>query len=178
MIKPFSSAYGGQLLNTRRGRSRPRPLAVRATMHLVLRSSRAKGDLSFRRAKHKHKISEIVARFSKRHGVLVRQFANVGNHLHFHVQLRTREAYRPFIRGMTAAIAMAVTGVSRWSRPGELRRKGFWDLRPFTRILHSRHKRLTLQNYIEINQLEGMGYSRGLARERIQWWNWRRRRLV
>jgi hypothetical protein len=40
-------AYGGKLLQTRRGRAHGRPLSTKHSMHLVLRSSLAKGTLSF-----------------------------------------------------------------------------------------------------------------------------------
>ncbi len=55
---------------------------------------------------------------------------------------------------------MAITGASRWSplkkKPGDR----FWDYRPFTRVVIGFKAFLTLQNYIEINQLEGFGHDR------------------
>lgn len=74
-------------------------------MHLVLRSTKASGPLSFR--KHIAKIEKIVEKFSHKYHVKVLSSANVGNHLHIHIQLLYREGYRPFIRAITAAIAMA-----------------------------------------------------------------------
>jgi REP element-mobilizing transposase RayT len=129
-------------------------------MHLVLRSTRARGEWSFRRAENDRKVRALVARFSRRYGVRVLSLANVGNHLHFHVQLTHRPLYRPFIRALTGAIAMAVTGASRWKPHGGR----FWDARPFTRIVQGLRARLRLRDYIEINQLEGMGATRMEAR--------------
>lgn len=57
-------------------------------MHLVFRSSKAKGDWSFRWPRHSARIKAVTAKFSKKHGVRV------------------------------LSAAMAVTGKHRWSRAG------------------------------------------------------------
>ena len=129
-------------------------------MHLVLRSTRARGEWSFRRPKNERRIRQLADRFARRYGVRVLSLANVGNHLHFHVKLSNRHLYRPFIRALTGAIAMAVTGASRW-KPLEGK---FWDYRPFTRIIQSFRGFLNLRDYIRINQLEGAGVERIEAR--------------
>jgi REP element-mobilizing transposase RayT len=114
-FKNSNSEYGGELLKTRKGRSSPRPLATRSTMHLVLRSTRARGKWSMKHARNEEKIRQIAAEFCQRYGIRLLSLANVGNHLHFHIQLAHRATYAPFIRGLTGAIAMAVTGRNRWS---------------------------------------------------------------
>lgn len=131
-------------------------------MHLVLRSTRAKGGLSFKTAKNSKAISGIVGKFGKKYGVQIVSLANVGNHLHFQIKLGNRFAYKPFIRAITAAIAMAVSGVSRWNKGNGDK---FWDRRPFTRIVDGGLRAiLTLRDYIRLNQLEGFGYKRDTAR--------------
>src|SRR5262245_10695193 len=112
--KRESHAYGGDRLKTRKGRSGARPLSTRHTMHLVLRSSRAKGAWSFKKPVNGRRIEEVVGRFSRKYGVRILSLANVGNHLHFQIKLANRQTYRPFIRAITAAIAMSITGSSRW----------------------------------------------------------------
>jgi hypothetical protein len=174
LLKTEASCYGGSLLTTRKGRSRPRPLAVRSSMHLVMRSSRAVGSLSFRLPKNSKCIDQILGKFSKKYSVKILSTGNAGNHLHFHIQLLYRDSYRPFIRAISSAIALAVTGVSRWNRAGDLRKMKFWDRRPFTRILSGFRDRLALKDYIEINQLEGFGNSRGDARDIIAEWKGQR----
>jgi REP element-mobilizing transposase RayT len=159
-FKKYQSAYGGELLKKRKARSRGRPLAVKDTMHMVLRSTKAKGDWSFKRPNNAAKIKSIVEKFSVKYGVQIISLANVGNHLHFHVKLGSRYTYKQFIRAVTSAIAMAITGMSRWKK---LDIK-FWDYRPFTRIVQSFRALLTLKDYIEINKLEGLGASRDEAR--------------
>jgi hypothetical protein len=158
LLKRQDSDYGGELFKTRAGRSRPRPLSTTESIHLVLRSDRAKKEWSFTR--HRKKIDEITGRFAKKYGVRVYSYANVGNHLHFHLRLSNRHLYRPFIRALTAAIAMAVTGCCRW-RPLE---GHFWDYRPFTRVIRGLRAWLTVKDYVRMNQLEGCGFNRAEAR--------------
>jgi REP element-mobilizing transposase RayT len=160
MIPASPREFGGVLLKTRKGRSTPRPLAVRQSMHLVLRSTRAKGEWSMRRGRNPKIIQNLISRFSKRYLVQVLSSANVGNHLHLHIQLTLRQNYYPWIRALTATIAMAVTGASRW-RP--LKGK-FWDNRPYSKVVSHFKQRLRLQDYVATNQLEGLGHSRAIAR--------------
>jgi len=163
LLKSENSAYGGDLLRTREGRSRPRPFDTRNSIHLVLRSSKAKGDWSFRRPENQQRIKELVQRFSKKYGVRVLSLANVGNHLHFHIRLSNRYLYKPFIKALTGSIAMAITGASRWKPLKQEAKDRFWDYRPFTRVVQSFRAFLNLRDYIWINQLEGRGISRSEA---------------
>lgn len=160
LFKKTSKAYGGELLKTRKGRAQGRPISTRNSMHLVLRSSKAKDEWSFCKPRHKKKIQEIVTRFSRKYGIKILSLANVGNHLHLHIKVTHRYGYKPFIRAITAAIAMAVTGASRWKPLKKSIKDRFWDYRPFTRVLQSFREYLNLQDYIEINQFEGLGHDR------------------
>jgi REP element-mobilizing transposase RayT len=164
-FEKVSPAYGGDLLNTRKGRTHGRPISTRNSMHFVLRSSQAKGAWSFTR--HRNKINRILEDFAVRHGVTLKSFANVGNHLHLHVQLTNRHSYKAFIRAITAAIMMAVTGASRWKKVA-LPQK-FWDRRPFSRIILGFQAALRLKDYVRINQFEGWGLSRTRAKFWLTW---------
>jgi REP element-mobilizing transposase RayT len=194
LLKDEPKAYGGELLKTRKGRSRGRPLDTRNTMHLVLRSSKATGAWSFWRPENKNKIRQSVTKFSQKYGIKILSMANVGNHLHFHIKVSNRHTYKAFIRAMTASIAMTVTGASRWKplseRVAEIRRtrdfrqskkivkngadlksktSRFWDYRPFTRVVLGLRALLNLRDYIEINQLEGFGFQRPQAKFFLKW---------
>ncbi len=160
LLENEKKSYGGELLKTRKGRARGRPLDTRSTMHLVLRSTQAKGSWSFSTSENSRKIKLLVRKFSVRYGVRVLSLAIVGNHLHMQIKLGNRYSYFPFIRAITSAIAMAVTGASRWKKLANR----FWDYRPFTRVVQSRRAFLNLRDYIRINQLEGSGHSRERAR--------------
>src|SRR3954468_22986126 len=98
LLKNSPKAYGGDLLKTRKGRAHGRPLDTQNTMHLVLRSSKAKGEQSFYRIENSRKVWGIVERFSRKYGIRILSFANVGNHLHLQIKLANRFTYRPFIR--------------------------------------------------------------------------------
>src|SRR3989344_8117631 len=110
------SAYGGTLQKTRFGRSRPRPLprSTQESMHLVLRSTKAKGEWSFRRPQNQKRLRSLLTRFTGKYGIRVLSLANVGNHLHFHLKIKTRKDYTSFIRALTGAIVVAITCSSRW----------------------------------------------------------------
>ena len=173
-------AYGGDLLKTRKGRRGGRPLETKSTIHLVLRSTKAKGDWSFKKPKNERAIQAIVNKFAHKYQIKVISLANVGNHLHCHIKLNKLWTYKPFIRAITSAIAMAVTGVNRWTKKDlqlsqsnsgasghsikESPTQKFWDNRPFTRVVRSLKALLTLKDYIRINELEGFGYRRDEAR--------------
>jgi putative transposase len=159
LLKPESKSYGANLRRKRKGRG-ARPLAIKESMHLVLKSSHAEGDWSFKRKNNELKIKAILNKFSNRYWVKILSVANVGNHLHLHIQLTKRWSYRPFIRAITSAIAMAITGASRWKR---IKIK-FWDYRPFTRVIRGLNALITIKDYIAINQLEGIGVGRIEAR--------------
>lgn len=165
LFKNETKAYGGDLLKTRKGRRGPRPLDSKNSMHLVLRSSHAKGEWSFRVQKNSKKISFILRKFATKYGVKILSVANVGNHLHLHIQLTNRFGYKPFIRAVTSAIAMAITGISRWKKLDIQ----FWDLRPYTRVILGRNAWMILTKYIRLNQLEGMGYTREAAKSVMRW---------
>ncbi len=165
LLKNEPKEYGGTLLRTRKGRRGPRPLDTKNSMHLVLRSSQAKGAWSFRRRENAKKISQILRKFAHKNGVRIHSIANVGNHLHIHLQLGNRFGFKPFIRAVTAAIAMAITGASRWKKTGIK----FWDLRPYTRVVIGRQAWLALTKYIRLNQLEGMGFDRETAKAVMKW---------
>lgn len=173
-LKKNPLAYGGALRNTREGRARPRPLSTRHSMHLVLRSSQAKGQWGFRQPRNQQRVRAIVDHFALKHRVKIHKFSNARNHLHLHVQLEKREGYKPFIRAVTAAIAMAVTRASRF-RPLKCK---FWDLRPFTRLVTTKVGFKRLNEYLELNDWEAlgndrfnatMGMIRAQERERAGW---------
>jgi len=172
-FSPQGRQYGGTLLRTRKGRAQGRPLATRRSMHLVLRSSVATGDWSMNRPMNRRRIADLVDKFASRHHIRVHSFANVGNHLHLHIQLSKIAHYRPFIRGLTSAIAMAITGISRWSaRMSEARvrlgNRKFWDYRPFTRIITGRRDFLGVEDYLSINRFESLGVPRNFGVQVVQ----------
>lgn len=154
--------YGGDLLRTRKGRQGPRPVSVYDSMHFVLRSTQAKGKWSFRAPKNFQRIEKILKTFAARHGVEIINYAINFNHVHFSAYVSSINGYKKFIRAVTGAIAMAVTGMSRWN-PLDVK---FWDRRPFSRIVRGHTEEVALDDYIEINKYEAKGFRREEARRR------------
>jgi REP element-mobilizing transposase RayT len=192
MLKSKKSAYGGQLRNTRAGREGARPLSVRDSMHLVLRSSKAKGEWSFLRSRNAKVVKSVVEKFAFVYGVKILSLVNVGNHLHLHIRLGSRFSYKPFVRAITGSIAMAITGKNRWTQarialaetisPVSAAQSAtaitsaeaigvatavatrFWDHRPFTRVVSGFKAARRLIDYLRINEMEGWGFSKFEAR--------------
>jgi hypothetical protein len=157
LFKPQKSDHGGNLKGVRK---RKRPLSTTHSVHLVLRTSH--GGLK----KHSKAIEEILIKFGINYYVSLNSFANVGNHLHLQIKLQHRDLYAPYIRAITAAIMMKVTGFSRWKKkPKDFQ---FWNLRPFTRIASSYREFLRLKDYIAINIEEAKGLNREQARHNIK----------
>lgn len=150
------SHHGGSLKNARK---RQRPLSRKYSMHVVLRSTEARRGWSLRR--HKHKIDQILKKFAAKYRVEILSYANVGNHIHLHLKLSGRQTYKAFIRAITAAIMIAVTGFSKW-RP-KPKNFQFWQHRPFSRIVRSLKAFKNMVDYIQINHLEGLGVERQTA---------------
>jgi len=139
--------HGG---GTRTGRRKVRrPLDSRRPLHLVLRSSKARGEFSFLRPHHRAAVDGIIARSTKRFGVRVERFANVGNHLHLMLRFRHRVCFQNFLRVVTCLIARAVTGAVRGQSFGS-----FWDALAFTRVVQSSQAERILRSYIEANVVE------------------------
>lgn len=146
-------------------------------MHLVLRSSKARGEWSFIKSKNKSRILKIIKKHAAKNFIQVHSLAVVGNHIHLHIRLAHRLLYKPFIRAVTGAIALAVMGGGQPSRLGascpadglgqtisKSRRSGFWDYRPYSVIVSALRHFLNMKDYMRINQLEGLGHCRLSAR--------------
>lgn len=153
-FKREKDAFGGDRLTRRAERARRRPLSTKDSMHVVLRSTQAVGKWSFR--KEPELIKRLIHKYAKKNGVKVHGVANVGNHLHLHIKLTNRFTYDRFIRALTGAIALAITGASKLRKLA----KRFWDRRPYSRIVRGRRAYLDLTDYVGINQLEGAGVAR------------------
>lgn len=125
---------------------------------------------------NKIKVNSLVSSISKRYGVKLQKYVNVGNHLHLVVKLSgstmtARRQYRSWIRLLTARIAFEVGG-SKKGRPfrDELgRRVKFWDSIPFSRVVHGLRGWKYMDRYVLKNELDSVGmpkrYAISLARE-------------
>jgi REP element-mobilizing transposase RayT len=159
--------YGGSLRKKRKGRKGARPLTTKQTIHLTLRSTKAVGANSFR--KNHNQVSGILKRQAQKTQIRLLQWANTGNHLHLHIKLPNhalhRRQYNRFIRAITGLIARKSLHAEKSAKKIANAKDHFWDLRPYTRVLTSWREYKILTEYINLNQLESLGYERGFARE-------------
>jgi REP element-mobilizing transposase RayT len=178
----FSSrlSFGGDLLRGRRKSARV--FDSKRPLHVVLRSSRATGTKSLKR--YERKITEILNRQCEVHGVRVYARANAGNHLHFVLKAPSRRALRGFLKAICGLIARKVTGAERGAAGGpatvlsgdrhhaigRVSKSGdrFWDARPFSRVVSWGRDFAGLKNYLHLNRVEALGFSRHETRGMLE----------
>lgn len=143
--------FGGAFLKKSHAKTK-RPMTTKRSLHLVMRSSLAKGDRSL--LKHAAAIRQIIQRQSDAFGVKVYRLANAGNHLHMVILPSSRKSLSGFLRSISGLIARKVLGVEK----GSSKKIQFWDQRPFTRILEWGREYRTVLRYLVQNSLEAFGF--------------------
>ena len=151
------NAFGGILFRKARYRTK-RPLCTKRAVHVVLRSTLAHGSQSFQHSKNWKKIEQLCHEFAKRYGIKLRHYANGGNHLHLVIKLKSRTAYSNFIRALTGAIALKITGATR--NKGNNQR--FWDFRPFTQLANEATAQNPKYDYVTLLFLRDLNIIRSL----------------
>jgi hypothetical protein len=114
---------------------------------------RATGAWSMLHPENVRKVDRTVRDAAKKHVIRLYRFANVGSHLHFLIQARTREAFRAFVREVSGAIAFEISGAKE-AQPLEGK---FWDLLPFSRVVSWGRDFKGVTAYIIGNLLEAAG---------------------
>ena len=151
-----STAFGGERF-ARYNPSSSRPLAAHVPVHVVLRSDVAKGGRSLLR--FDKDVRSIVFLRAKALGIKIKEFANVGNHIHLVVMLPSVRVWGDFIRSITGLIARLVMGAERGSAVGER----FWVGRPWSRIVAWGRDLAGVVKYLGLNHIEALGFSRKTA---------------
>jgi REP element-mobilizing transposase RayT len=159
---PNPTAHGGGKKQGRRKTARP--ISTKTPMHLVLRSSRARGEWSLLRKQSE--VESELHKTAKKFRIRVYKLANVGNHLHLLVQARRREDFQNFLRVFTQGVVFLVTRARKGNPIGK-----FWDKLAFSRVVDWGTDWRGMLTYLEKNILEG----RGMPRDRVDWWfGWKR----
>jgi REP element-mobilizing transposase RayT len=144
--------FGG---NQKNGNPREqRPIAQKRPLHLVMRSSHARGAQSFLIPKRARQIEKLVRELGKEKQVKLYRLANAGNHLHLVVLPKSRKAFSAYIKALTGLIARISLGVER----GKSKGLKFWDARPYTRIIEWGRDYNGVLNYLLQNTLEALGF--------------------
>jgi REP element-mobilizing transposase RayT len=138
-------AYGGNVSGRRR---MSRPLDRKRPLHIVLKSSHAKGALSLLSARLK--VAALIDQKAKAYAIKIHGFQNMGNHIHLMVSFKTRQAVQKFLRVISGLIARLITKAEKGRAFG----KRFWDHLVFTRIVTGRRDYLKMQKYLTKNEIE------------------------
>lgn len=145
--------YGG---SARKGRRKVRrPFDRRRSMHIVMRSSRAKGAWSFLNPRHKLEIHGILIRLCEKYGIKIYGYENVGNHLHLHLRFPSRRELRAFLRVFAQRVMFLVTGARKGSPRGR-----FFEQIAYSRVVAWGREFFALKRYFLKNALESFGFSR------------------
>ncbi|MGZ3723959.1 MAG: hypothetical protein ACXVA9_13545 [Bdellovibrionales bacterium] len=137
-----------------------RPLGRRNWIHLVLKSDKAVGKLSFLHAPNKTAVQKILKDKARKFGVSIADQANVGNHIHLKIRITSRDGFQKFLKAVTSLIARKVTGARKGRPFGK-----FWQHLAFTRVLKSYTEELNLKGYFAANRSEALYGPK--ARERM-----------
>ncbi len=147
-------AFGGNLNKGRRKAARP--FSHRLPIHVILKSSRAKGRWSLQ--SHSDRVERLLNKYSKLYGIQVFYQANVGNHLHLLIKTRSKgypqakALFQAFLRRFSGELAFQIMGAKK----GEPRGR-FWDAIPFTRLINWGRDFATAKTYLFKNLFEASG---------------------
>lgn len=156
--------FGGARLKKSHAK-KARPIPLKKSMHLTLRSSKARGDKSFLLNRNRIKqVEKVVRTQAHKFGVEVNRYANVGNHLHLLVKVSYRKGFIAFLRAISGIIARIALGAER----GQAKLKEqtqFWDQRPWTKVILTWTEFVNVRKYVEQNFNEAMGFVRYTPRK-------------
>jgi REP element-mobilizing transposase RayT len=154
--KTLVSSHGGSLAPGKRKSARP--IDPKQGLHVVLRSSLARGDHSMLRSNHCQNIHDFTHQLAKHWSVRIYRFANVGNHIHLLIKVPSRAIWRRFIRELSGGIAVIVTGARKGSSLTKNESgRGFWDGLVFTRIVKFGRDFVGVKTYLAKNLFEAAG---------------------
>lgn len=137
--------HGG--LQRKSKRKTARPLVPGKLTHVVFKSSKAKGSLSF--YKNKLLVKYLLKQRSQKYFIEILDFVNMGNHLHLKVRFKNTVYFKNFLRTFSALLARKITKARKGFKFGK-----FWDHLVFTRVLTSSFEMLGLKVYFEANRIE------------------------
>ena len=144
------ASHGGEL---RRKRKTKRPLVPGAITHIILKSKRAAGALSFR--KHERVVSALLSDRSRKFHIEILDFVIMGNHIHLKAKFKCATNFRNFLRTFTGLLARRLTKARRGAAFGK-----FWDGLAYTRVLFTKLEEWGLRVYFSANKIEReIGYA-------------------
>lgn len=135
-----SKSFGGSNLVGKRKVARP--LATHRPLHLVLKSSQARGALSF--LNHRTILDQVLRRISRKWGVQIKNRVWVCNHIHMTIQLASRVQYRnTLVNALSQKVGRTL--------------ERFFDHRPFSRVIEWGRDLVNIKNYLLLNEMQNFG---------------------
>ena len=157
-------AYRGEVQKGKRKIARP--FDPRRPLHVVFRSTRARGEWSLLRPRHRHSVERTLDSTAEACGIRIHRFVNVGNHLHLLLSAPNRMAIRSFLRRFAGEVAMRVTGASKLNAIGR-----FWDALVYTRVVSWGREFDTVMRYLVKNVFEATGlWNRKKQSAELRWY--------
>ena len=144
------TVHGGRESKGKRKTSRP--FTPKTSLHIVLKSNRAKGTWSLQHRKNQSRISSMVYVYAARFRIHVYRFANVGDHLHLLVKASERKDLADYLRVLAGRIAITVSGAQKYVKKiGK-----FWDHLCWSRLVKWGKEFHFVQRYVFANELEAI----------------------
>ena len=138
-------SHGGA--NKKPKRKVARPLVPGKITHVVFKTSKAKGKLSF--YKNKILVKHLLKQRANKYFIEILDFVNMGNHLHLKVRFKNAVFFKNFLRTFSALLARKITKARKGFKFGK-----FWDGLVFTRVLTSQFEIFGLKVYFKANRIE------------------------
>jgi REP element-mobilizing transposase RayT len=124
-----------------------RPLDRKRRLHIVLKSSHARGTNNF--VNNKLRVAALIEGKAKVYGVVIHGCEIMRDHIHIFVSFKSRELIQSFMKVTTGLIARSITKAAKGKPFG----KRFWDGLAFTRIITGRRDFASMRNLAK-NKLE------------------------
>jgi REP element-mobilizing transposase RayT len=140
-----------------------RPFKKNAAIHIVFKSSLAKGVNSMLSPRNRLAIDRIIEKQARKQEAKVHGQQNVGNHIHFMASFKTKKQLTRFLKAVAGLIARHVLGAQKGQPAGTK----FWDHPPFSRIIQGARDFAGMVRYILKNEVEarlGKAFREGIEK--------------
>jgi REP element-mobilizing transposase RayT len=161
--KKSRQEHGGSLAIGRRRKTRP--LNIKQSHHITLKSIHAVGPRSLFR--HKKMILSLMKKYSFRFQVKVYEYAIQGNHIHLLIKAQSREGMQNFFRVIAGHSAQRIlkefplnqnaggaSGHGRQKAGCKKNQRVFWSYLIYSRVVSWGQEFETVTAYIQKNTLE------------------------
>jgi REP element-mobilizing transposase RayT len=140
-----------------------RPFKKNAAIHIVFKSSRAKGVNSMLSPRNRLAIDRIIEKQARNQEAKIHAQQNVGNHIHCMASFKTKKQFTRFLKAVAGLIARLVLGAQKGQPAGTK----FWDHPPFSRIIQGARDFAGMVRYILKNEVEarlGKAFREGIEK--------------